>query len=320
MNGCGVIVRGEAAEDTGVDTAAAAFGTADLVWVHLDGRKADALAWLSKQEDIPAIVRESLVAAETRPRTDVIAQGALINLRGLAETGADDGGDALVSIRCWVEKGRVISVTFRRLGALPEVRRQAAEGQFRDPGDLIAGFAVAITRALDPEVAALGDLLDDCEARLAPETGFAMRREMGRARARAIGYRRFVAPQRQALERLAGLDVDWLEETDRLHLRNAADRFARMAEELEAVRERAALMHEQLTDLRAEQIESRSLLIAIVALVFLPLTFITGLLGMNVEGIPFAHEPWAFAGVTALCLVVALGVVGLFAAKRWFRS
>src|SRR3546814_18124660 len=68
---------------------------------------------------------------------------------------------------------------------------------------------------------------------------------------------------------------------------------ARMAEELDSIRERAALMHEALTDLRAEQIDSRSLLISIVALVFLPVTFITGLYGLNVENLPYAKEPWA---------------------------
>ena len=102
----------------------------------------------------------------------------------------------------------------------------------------------------------------------------------------AIAFRRFVAPDRDALSTLAAMDVDWLEEQDRLHINEAADRFARMTEELEAVRERSALLHEQLTDLRAEQVDQRALVISIVAFIFLPLTFITGLLGMNVEGIP----------------------------------
>jgi len=146
-----------------------------------------------------------------------------------------------------------------------------------------------------------------------------MRRTIARVRSEAIGYRRFVVPQRQALERLALLEVDWLEEDDRLHLREAADRFARMGEELEAVRERSALIHEQLTDLRAEQIEIRTLLLAIVALVFLPLTFVTGLLGMNVEGIPFAREPWAFAAVVGVCIAIAVAIVAYFLKARWFR-
>ena len=133
----------------------------------------------------------------------------------------------------------------------------------------------------------------------------------------ADAVRRFVAPQREALSRLADLSADWLEDDDRLHLREAADRFARMTEELEAVRERSALIHEQLTDLRSEQIENRALLISIVALIFLPLTFLSGLLGMNVDGIPFAHEPWAFGAVCGLCAVIAGGITAWFAAAHW---
>ena len=90
-----------------------------------------------------------------------------------------------------------------------------------------------------------------------------------------------------------------------------------MAEQLEAVRERAALLHEQLTDLRAEIVDRRSLGIAIVAFIFLPLTFVTGLLGMNVTGIPFAEREWAFWGVVGFCGVIALAVLGWFAVRQW---
>jgi len=85
------------------------------------------------------------------------------------------------------------------------------------------------------------------------------------------------------------------------------------------VRERAALLHEQLTDLRTEQLDQRSLLISMVAFIFLPLTFVTGLLGMNVEGIPFAREPWAFWGVVGFCVLIGLGVFAWFVSERWFR-
>src|SRR3546814_9317673 len=130
---------------------------------------------------------------------------------------------------------------------------------------------------------------------------------------------RFRSPQRQAVERLAQTDCPWLEPADHIHLREAADRCARMAEELEAVRERAALAHEELTDLRGEQLDRRSLIVSIVALIFLPVTFITGLLGMNVQGIPFAHQPWAFWGVFAFCVLIALAVGLSFAAARWLN-
>jgi zinc transporter len=169
-------------------------------------------------------------------------------------------------------------------------------------------------------VADLGDLVDDCEVALSGDRAYELRRQIAKARSEAISYRRFVVPQRQALEDMAALQNAWIEDDDRIHLREAADRFARMAEELEAVRERSALLHEQITDLRAEKMDRRSLIIAIVALIFLPLTFLTGLLGMNVDGIPYAHAPWAFAAVTALCVAVAVTITLYFVKVRWFGS
>jgi zinc transporter len=176
-----------------------------------------------------------------------------------------------------------------------------------------------ITKQVDPVIGELDDLVDECELKLEPSRAFETRRKIAEARSDAIAYRRFVAPQRQALTQLAQLEAPWLEEDDRLHLREAADRFARMAEDLEAVRERSALIHEQLTDLRSEQIEKRALQLSIVALIFLPLTFLTGLLGMNVDGIPDAHKPWAFAAVCAICVAVAIGITAWFALARWFK-
>lgn len=305
-------VRSLSAED------AAAYKGPGFVWIHMEGADEADLGLLTRYDDIPDIAASALVATETRPRCDLIDSGALINLRGLAAVESDDS-DRLVSIRFWVRQGKVNSVSRRPLAATAEVEAVATAGKAADPGDLIAAFARAISRQLDPEVAALGDTLDDCETDLEPRSAYKLRLVIARIRSEAIGYRRFVAPDRDALETLSGLGVEWLADDDRLHIREAADRFARMAEELEAVRERAALIHEQLTDLRSEQIESRALLLGIVALIFLPLTFITGLLGMNVKGIPYAEEPWAFWAVTGFCIVVAMAVIAWFASIRWLR-
>lgn len=297
---------------------AAQFGKAGLVWLVLDGRQAGVAEWIEEQQDIPHIARSALLAAETRPRSDLVGQGVIINLRGLGKTPEDDP-DALVSLRFWAEPGRVILVMFRTSLALDVVAENFLAGAIRDPGDLLSAFADAITDGLDPDVANLGDALDDCELKVEVANIHPTRREVTRVRARAIAFRRFVAPQRQALSQLASAPLDWLDDDDRLHLREGADRAARMAEELESVRERAMLMHEELTDRRSELMDGRALLISIVALVFLPLTFITGLLGMNVEGIPYAKEHWAFWGVAGFCLLLALFVVGWFVRANWIN-
>ena len=297
---------------------AALYAGPGFIWVHIDAGTDEELGLL-RGTDIPDVAANALVATETRPRCDRIEEGAIVNLRGPAAEELDDS-DRLVSIRMWVRRGKVNSVTRRPLAATAVVAAQMQKGTILDPGDLVAAFARAISRQLDPEVARLGDTLDDYESELDDSRAlYRLRTAITRIRSDAIAYRRFVAPNRDALVTLAELDFLWLAEEDRLHIREAADRFARMTEELEAVRERAALLHEQLTDLRGEQMDSRSLLISIVAFIFLPLTFITGLLGMNVEGIPYAGRPWAFWGVVAVCVLIGALVLGWFMWRHWLR-
>jgi zinc transporter len=298
---------------------ATAYRGTGFIWSHIEGSEEIDLARLKTGANpVPDVAASALVARETRPRCDQIEDGALINLRGPAATELDDS-DRLVSIRFWVRRGHVISVSRRTLRATGIVAAHTEAERILDPGDLIAAFARAISKQLDPEVAGLGDALDECESSLEPGVVYKYRTQIAKIRSDAIAYRRFVSPDRDALETLAQLDVEWLGQDDRLHIREAADRFARMTEELEAVRERAALLHEQLTDIRAEELDQRSLILSAVALIFLPLTFITGLLGMNVKGIPYAEEPWAFWGVIGMCIVISLPIIIYFGARHWFR-
>lgn len=292
--------------------------TKALVWVHLTNKEDETKTWLTDVARIPDFIVEALTATETRPRCDQIGEGAFLNLRGRS-TETMSMSDPLASVRIWAVAGRVISVARLPLPAIDLVIASVETGLIRDPGDLIAEFAAAITADLDPEVADLGDVLDDCEADLDANRIFQLRREVTKVRVKSIGYRRFLSPQRAAIEKLAALPIAWLEDEDRMHLSAAADRAARMAEELESIRERSALMHEALTDLRAEQIDQRSLILSAVALVFLPLTFLTGLLGMNVQGIPYANQPWAFQGVVWVSIGMALAITGYFFRRHWFR-
>lgn len=295
----------------------AAYGGSGFVWLHVEGVGKDGRPVLPGY--VPDLAANALLASETRPRCDEVDDAALINLRGTGLRATLDS-DRLVSIRIWVEGRRVTSVTRNPLAALGKVEAAMRAGKLLDGGDFVAALAHAISTELDPEIAGLGDLLDECEEEIEQADIYALRRRIAALRSQAIALRRFVAPDRDALSSMAQLEFGWISKEDRMHLREAADRFARMAEELEAVRERAALLHEQLTDLRAEIIDRRSLAIAVVAFIFLPLTYITGLLGMNVEGIPFADRSWAFWGVFAFCFLVAAVVVGWFAVKQWLED
>ena len=300
------------------DIAEALNPAAELVWVHLFSIDEDARAWLSDHAELTPQIVDALTAAETRPRCDQWETGALVNLRGRSEE--ETSKEPLASLRLWATRGRVFSVTRKHLSALASIEACVDAGRVEDPGDLIAEFASAITADLDPHVADLGDQLDLCEESMESRKIVELRRQVNRVRGTAIGYRRFLGPQRDALEKLAHLPGDWLADEDRIHLSAAADRAARMAEELEAIRERAALVQDELSEMRAEQLDQRGLVLSIAAMIFLPLTFITGLYGMNVQGLPYADRSWAFEAISAACLAIAVVVTAYFTIRKWVSN
>jgi zinc transporter len=291
---------------------------AALTWMHIEGTDANCLDWLSSGSGLPEPVVSALLAAETRPRANEMSCGVIVNLRGV-NMAPDADPEDLVSIRLWAEANRVISVSYRPLMALADMRAKVEAARILDPGDFIAALAGVLVERLIPVIVQLGDEVDELEEDIGDRGRW---REISAAvsevRRTAIGLKRYIAPQKEAIGRLIASQLPWLTDEDRAHLKEAADHVSRMAEELESVRDRAAVLRDELTDLAAERINQRALILSITAAVYLPLTFITGLLGMNVAGIPFADEPWAFSAVLVGTAVFALALLAWFRYRRWF--
>jgi len=101
--------------------------------------------------------------------------------------------------------------------------------------------------------------------------------------------------------------VQWLTPDDRNHLREVTDHVTRYYEDLDAARDRAAITQDELASRSAEQMNRGMYVLSLVASIFLPLGLVTGLLGINVGGIPGADSP---SGFTTVCVVLAL-IAGL---------
>ena len=105
--------------------------------------------------------------------------------------------------------------------------------------------------------------------------------------------------------------MTWLDDASRSRLREAADRITRSIEDLDAARDRAAVTYEELGSRIAEEMNATMYRLTVVAAIFLPLGLLTGLLGINVGGIPGTDSPRAFA-------VVCVGLLLLGLAQWWW--
>jgi zinc transporter len=118
---------------------------------------------------------------------------------------------------------------------------------------------------------------------------------------------RYLSPFQTLLNLIVSDPTINASDEERRALEGAAELLARYLNSLEDCRQRTLLLHD-LIEARVSQTMARATYnLTIVATVFLPLTFITGLLGMNVAGIPESHAPWGFWIVVGILLVLAIG-------------
>lgn len=287
-----------------------------FVWAHLDANAEDARSWLREELDVG--VADALLAEDTRPRAASHPGGVQVNLRGInVNPGADP--DDMVSLRIWVEASRILSVRVRRVRAAEDVASllRAGDGP-RSVGEMLVSLADRLETRIDDAVAELAEHLDEFEERQAVEgANPAKGPELAEIRRRAVVLRRYLAPQRVALDDLARGRWGGLSPDDRAELREVVDRTVRHVEDLEAIRERAAVAQEEQSQHLAAELNRRIYALSIVAGLFLPLSFLTGLLGINVAGIPGATSSGGFVVVCAMLAVVVVGEVLLFRRLRW---
>jgi zinc transporter len=290
----------------------------EWLWMHLDYSRPSVQEWMYQHSGHQELTVEALLQVETRPRCVPTDNGLLIFLRGVnLNPGADP--EDMVSLRMWVGERRIYTLGLRRLLSLDDLRALIGRGSGPEaPGDFLVMLVNLLLDRAGVVIDDLYDRVDDLEAAVLIASGYPQREQLAGIRHQAITLRRFLAPQREALNRLSTERTSLLSGEHLLYLREAADRLTRFVEDLDAARERAGVVHESLISSHTEQTNQRIYVLSVIAAIFLPLSFVTGLLGINVGGIPGAESSLGFPLVVVGMLLVAVGLLLFFRWRRWF--
>ncbi len=288
-----------------------------LLWVHLNRKFDDAQQWLRERSGLDEVIVDALLAEETRPRCVPMGNGLMLFLRGINMNPGADPED-MVSVRLWVEPTRIVSVRLRRLLSVSDLSTTLDKGQGpKDAGEFLADLAERLISRMADVVIDIDDEVDRIQDEILVRQSQQLRAELSRLRREIIALRRYLAPQRDALARLAQIKADWLREAHSHQYREEADRVTRYVEDLDAARERATVTQEELSSRLSEQMNSRMYVLSVVAAIFLPLGFLTGLLGINVGGIPLAESPVGFVSVVVVLIGIVTAQILIFRWRRW---
>jgi zinc transporter len=188
----------------------------------------------------------------------------------------------------------------------------------RNTSEMLLFFAQNLTDRVESIVSELADTIDQEESRVdTDERYISDPLSMLKSRRRAANLRRFLAPQRDVFAALTRTQESWFLTDDTLYWNELNNCLTLHLEELELTRERIGLVLETEHRRRNERMGRTMYLLAIITGFFLPMTFVTGLLGINVGGIPGAEQPHGFLLSCFLLGVLAFGQWLFFRWLRW---
>ena len=287
--------------------------------IHLDANSNNTRVWLENEAShLDPFVIEALLAEETRPRMVEINNGVLLILRGVNLNDNCEPED-MISIRLWVEADRIISLRKRRLKAITDIETKIKQGLGpKDTGEFVCMLITRLFERMEPVLSDLDDLTDDIESRILERSDKTLRESIINVRKEAILIRRYMAPQRDAISQLHMANIKWLKETHRHHLLEAYNHVTRYVEDLDAIRERAQIIKDELANIISDKLNRNMYVLSVIAAIFLPLGFLTGLLGINVGGIPGADNVNAFYIFCFILSAIVLIQVVIFKLFKWF--
>lgn len=289
-------------------------------WLHLRSDELGAIDYMESM-GLDAKLIEALSAIETRPRMQLLEGGVLINLRGVNTNPGADPED-MVSIRVWFNDVVVLSARKRerRLLSIEDIQQGIENGQGpKSPAEFVTMLVEKLANRINDVVDTIDNELTGIETELDEKIDNVrnIQQLLSSLRKQTAVIRRYLAPQREALSDLYR-SAGFLTADDCQSIRHQTDRITHYVEDLDLARERALVLHAELQNRIAEQQNSRMYLLSIVATIFLPLSFLTGVFGMNVAGLPGVENPEAFIILTLGMFLVAVGIIAYIWWKKWF--
>ena len=226
----------------------------------------------------------------------------------------------MVSIQVWSDGARVFTLRRHSMQTTREVAGDLDRGHGpRDAGGLITLLIERMIARMNHSIVDMNESIDALELTPVEEDPSAMLAKITAIRHNCLGLQRHMAPQHDALEEISRDAPDWFENHDRREIGETIALLRRFLDDIDISKESAVVLLDELRSRAVAASERTNYKLTIVAAIFLPLSFLTGLLGINVAGIPgnAAGEPDAFWLVCALCLTILLVQLWLFRRWKW---
>lgn len=287
-------------------------------WHHIKYTDKASVKWIKKQNNVSAFAKMALLNSETRPRAHIEEGELILCLRGINLNEAAQPED-MISIRLWVGQDTIITSSNEGSQSIRHVRESLNQQNGpKNAEQFVLSLIDELARLTDEFVDKLDHKLDDTEDQIEKYTHLEFNPHINQMRRQIAHIRRYLLPQKEAIDKLYRQKSTLFSDSfyDQLYVQ--IDQFMQMIENLDLMRERALMLQEHFMANISHQQNSRLYLLAIISAIFLPLTFLSGMFGMNLAGMPGLENPNAFNYVVIFSVILTILLLLLFKKNKWF--
>ncbi len=289
------------------------------IWVDVQGLGDEAmLRRIGQIFSLHPLALEDAVNVPQRPKTEAYDQHQLFITRMVRCSGR---GYESEQVSLFIGRGYLLTLQEKHGDVFDPVRKRLRSGQglMRGSGPDYLAYALidTVVDGYYPVLETLGDRLQELEEIAFSRPSPGVLQQIHGVRRELLGLRRAIWPQREAINTLVRDESTLVSTTVRMYLRDAHDHAMQIVDVIETYRELAAsLMDLYLSGLSQRTNEVMKVL-TIMASIFIPLTFIAGVYGMNFEYMPELHRRWGYPIVWAIMIVTAGFMVWSFWKRGW---
>ena len=293
-----------------------------IAWIDVQGFGDEAtMRAIGGVFGLHALVLEDIVNVPQRPKAEPYGDHLVILTRMVSRRDEETQREQVAII---LGKGFVL--TFQELygdvfNPVRDRMRQGKGPMRRSGADYLAYALVdALIDGYYPVVESYGDTLEGLEDRIVESPGVHVLREVHGIKRELLAMRRAVWPMREVVNHLIREPSVFVTDEVRVYLRDVYDHCVQIIDVVETYRELSGgLMDVYLSAVSNRQNEVMKVL-TIMASIFIPLTFLAGLYGMNFEHMPELHYRWSYPLLLAVMVAMVGAMVWYFRRKGWLGS
>ncbi len=302
-----------------VEACRASLDRPDITWIHVQGRaQPEIMRSIGEMFALHPLAMEDVLNQGQRPKVEEY-DGQLFLILALPQSQVDRFSVAQLSI--FVGENYLITFCGSEEDPFEPLRQRLRKhsGRLRTRKVDYLLYAV-LDLAIDhgfPVLEELGGIIEELEDELLARPRQATLAQLHELRRELLLLRRMLWPQREVLSFLMRGDQPLIEEGTRFYLRDCYDHTVQIMDLLENYREMAASMLDVYLSSVSNHLNDTMRVLTLIATIFIPITFVAGVYGMNFEHMPELSWQYGYWLVWGVMLAMAIGMVVYFKKKGW---